>query len=96
MIVASVLALCAVTSARAPETITVTPAEDEKAVLHNADMGWVLYENYPVDPEPGGSNTMITMPGERFEGVDEVAVMFTWYDVERTPGVYDFSAVDKA
>ena len=78
------------------ETVTVTPAEDEKAVLHNPDMGWVLYENYPVDPAPGGSNTMITMPDESFDGVDEVAVMFSWFDVERRMGVYDFMDVDKA
>jgi hypothetical protein len=79
------------------ETITVTPAEDEKAVLHNPDMGWVLYENLPVDPNPdGGSSTMLTLPGEPFEGVDEVAVMFTWYDVEKTPDAYDFTAVDRA
>jgi hypothetical protein len=83
-------------SAKGAETVTVTPAEDEKAVLHNPDMGWVLYENYPVDPAPNGSNTMIAMPSEPFDGVDNVAVMFSWFDVEKAEGAYDFADVDKA
>jgi uncharacterized protein DUF4832/glycosyl hydrolase family 42 (putative beta-galactosidase) len=80
----------------AVETITVTPTEDEQIVLHNPEMGWVLYENYPVDPAPGGSSTMLTLPDETFPGVDEVAVMFSWFDVEKSEGKYDFAAVDKA
>lgn len=92
-----IVCVCLLTScAWASETVTVTPAEDEQAVLHNPDMGWVLYENYPVDPAPTGSNTMIAMPNEPFDGVDEVAIMFSWFDVERREGVYDFTDVDKA
>jgi hypothetical protein len=34
--------------------------------------------------------------GEDFPGVDAVAVMFSWADVERRPGEYDFAAVDRA
>lgn len=60
---------------QAAETITVTPAEDERAV---------------------GSSTMLTLPGERFPRVDDVAVMFTWHEVEKQEGTYDFSAVDRA
>jgi hypothetical protein len=75
-------------------TVTVTPAEDEQAVLHNPNMGWVLYENYPVDQHD--ASTMVSLPGQRFDGVDEVALMFSWYDVEKTPDVYDFSRVDQA
>jgi hypothetical protein len=86
----------ACTLARGAHTVTVTPAEDEQAVLHNPNMGWVLYENFPLDPNPNGSSTLLTLPGERFDGVDEVALMFSWHDVERTPGVYDFSRVDQA
>src|SRR5215213_2127864 len=66
-------------------SITVTPPEDSEAVLRNPDMGWVLYENYPVDPRPGGSSTLVTLPGEDFPGVGHVAVMFSWADVEREP-----------
>ncbi len=80
----------------AAETVTVTPTEDEGAILHNPDMGWVLYENYVVDPDPGRSSTMATLPGETFAGVDEVAIMFSWFDVEANEGEYDFSAVDRA
>jgi hypothetical protein len=95
-LVVSILLLIVHARARA-EVVTVTPAEDDHAVLHNPDMGWVLYENYPVDPTPaGGSSTMLVLPGEKFEGVDEVAIMFSWFDVEKVEGTYDFSAVDKA
>src|SRR4051812_46081524 len=36
-------------------SFTVHPLEDRDALLHNPDMGWVLYENYPLDPPPNGS-----------------------------------------
>lgn len=78
------------------DSVTVRPAEDESAVLQNPDMGWVLYENYPVDPAPGGSSTMVTLPDESFPGVAEVAIMFSWFDIEKQEGDYDFSAVDRA
>lgn len=76
--------------------VTVVPTEDPSAVLHNPDMGWVLYENFPLDAQPGGSSTMVNLPNERFDGVDHVAVMFSWADVERREGEYDFAAVDRA
>jgi hypothetical protein len=85
--------LCSVALA---ETMKVTPAEDELAVLHNPDMGWVLYENYPLDQRPGGASNLVNLPDETFEGVDHVALMFAWSDVEREPGVYDWSKVDHA
>jgi hypothetical protein len=88
------LALTAV-SARA-EQITVVPAVDDAALLHNPDMGWVVYENYPVDPRPSGSSTLLTLPNDNFDGVDHVAVMFSWADVEREAGVFDFRDVDHA
>ena len=44
------------------ETVTVTPKEDPAAVFSNPDMGWVLYENYPLDQEANGSSTMATLP----------------------------------
>ena len=65
-------------------------------MLHNPDMGWVLYENYPVDPRPGGSSTLVNLPEDDFAGVDAVAVMFAWSDVEKSEGNYDFSKVDFA
>lgn len=76
--------------------ITVAPAIDDHVVLHNPDMGWVIYENYPVDPNPGGSSTLVTLPDERFDDVGHVAIMFSWADVEREPGVYNFRDVDHA
>jgi hypothetical protein len=72
------------------------PEEDLTAVFHNPGMGWVLDENYPLDPVPGGTSTLVTLPGERFPEVDAVAVMFSWQDVEATQGNYDFAAVDFA
>jgi hypothetical protein len=74
----------------------VTPKELPDAVLHNPDMGWVLYENYPVDTDPKGSSTLLALPNEKFDGVDAVAIMFSWADIEKQPNEYDFSKVDFA
>jgi hypothetical protein len=76
--------------------VTVVPEEDPNAVLHNPGMGWILYENYPIDQRPSGASTMVTLPREKFPEVDAVAVMFAWSDVEKEPGKYDFSKVDVA
>ena len=59
-------------------------------------MGWVLYENYPLDQDPHGSSTLLQVPNENFAGVDSVAIMFSWQDVETHPDEYDFSKVDFA
>ncbi len=75
---------------------TVFPIEDTNAILHNPDMGWVVYENYPLDADPHGSSTMLTMPGDAFPEVDAVALMFSWQDVETNKDVFDFSRVDAA
>lgn len=82
--------------AKAIDFAVVFPAEDTNAVLHNPDMGWVLYENYPLDPDPHGSSTLLTLPGDDFPEADAVALMFSWQDVETREGVYDFSKVDAA
>lgn len=77
-------------------TQTVVPREDPDVTLHNPDMGWVMYENYPLDPRPNGSSSMLTLPNENFQGCDHVAVMFAWSDVETAEGRYDWSRVDTA
>src|SRR5438045_3363523 len=74
----------------------VVPKELPDVVLHNPDMGWVLYENYPLDQDPHGSSTLLLLPNEKFAGVDSVAIMFSWQDVEKFPSNYDFSKVDFA
>ena len=74
----------------------VAPKELPNIVLHNPDMGWVLYENYPLDQDPHGSSTLLQVPNEDFAGVDSVAIMFSWQDVEKRPDEYDFSKVDFA
>src|SRR5215218_8809211 len=79
-----------------PARVTTRPVEDPNAALHNPDMGWLLYENYPVAPQPGGSSNLASLPEKDFAGVDSVAVMFTWADVERRPGEFDFNDVDHA
>ena len=78
------------------DVVVVAPAEDEQAVLRNPDMGWVVYENYPIDPRPGGASNLMTLPDENFDGVDHVAIMFAWSDVEPEADRYDFSKVDHA
>ena len=82
--------------AHAAEPLIVTPIEDDQAILHNPDMGWVLYENYPLDLNPHGSSTLLTLPDEDFAPVDSVAIMFSWQDIEKRADVYDFSRADFA
>jgi len=82
--------------AHAAEPLVVTPIEDDQAILHNPDMGWVLYENYPLDPNPHGSSTLLSLPDEDFAPVDAVAIMFSWQDIEKRPDEYDFSRADFA
>ena len=91
-----ILAMIGTPAPAAVEQITVAPAIDDEIVLHNPDMGWVVYENSPVDPGPGGSSNMMSVRNETFDGVDHVAIMFTWADVEREAGVCDFGDVDRA
>jgi hypothetical protein len=81
---------------RAVETRTFVPREDMEAVLHNPDMGWVLYENFALDPRPHGAGTLNVLPQAQFEGCDYVAVMFAWSDVEKAEGQFDWSRVDQA
>jgi Domain of unknown function (DUF4832)/Beta-galactosidase len=88
------LSFCGISAV--PERIVVLPAEDTNAVVRNPDMGWVLYENYPLDTVPGSSSTLVNLPNEGFPEVDAVALMFTWQDVERKEGEYDFSKADYA
>jgi hypothetical protein len=76
--------------------VTVTPAENTNAVLRNPDMGWVIYENFAIDPNPRSSSTMLGLPGDDLPEVDTVSLMFSWQDIEPRQGVYDFSRVDTA
>jgi hypothetical protein len=77
------------------QVVESVPEEAADAVLHNPDMGWVLYENYPLDQSPG-SATLRALPAETFPEADAVALMFSWQDVERREGEYDFRKADFA
>lgn len=88
--------LLAATMVLSADEQTVAPREDPDVVLHNPDMGWVLYENYPLDPRPNGAGTMNILTNETFAECDVVAVMFAWSDVEKAEGVFDWSRVDAA
>lgn len=90
------LLVALVTLSTFAQTVTVHPKEDADAVLHNPGMGWVLYENYPVDADPHGASTLLPFPNETFPQADEVAVMFSWADVDKGSDRYDFSKVDYA
>jgi hypothetical protein len=94
LVVALAVVGCASQPPKSAPTITVHPAEDPNVILHNPGMGWVLYENYPIDQ--AGSSTMAMLPNEDFPQVDAVAVMFSWADVEKQPDQFDFSKVDVA
>lgn len=78
------------------ERQTVVPREDAEVVLHNPDMGWVLYENFALDARTNGTGTMNVLPQAVFEGCDFVAVMFAWSDVEKEQDRFDWSRVDEA
>jgi Domain of unknown function (DUF4832) len=90
------LLLCVISTFACADIVSIHPAEDAQMILHNPDMGWVIYENYPIDSDPHGSSTMLTLPSENFPMVDQVAVMFSWADIEKKPDEYDFSRVDHA
>ena len=92
VILVAMMTLCAVKAC----CRTFVAAEDTAAVLRNPDMGWVVYENYPIDQRPNGASNLVALPKETFPDADEVAIMFSWADVEKTKGVYDFSKVDHA
>lgn len=94
--IAALVASFAHAAEPAAPRVTVVPHELTEAVLHNPDMGWVLYENYPLDQDPTGSSTLLPLPNEDFAGVDAVALMFSWQDIEQRPDEYDFSKVDFA
>jgi len=81
--------------AEAKRMSEIVPEEDHEAVLSNPDMGWVLYENYPLD-QSAESPTLAALPGENFPEAAAVAIMFSWQDIEHQPDVYDFSKVDFA
>ena len=49
---------------------SVNPTELPDSILHNPDMGWVLYENYPLDQDPKGSSTLLTLPNKTIAGVN--------------------------
>ena len=91
-----VLTICGQSLAASAGFQSVFPEEDTHAVLHNPDMGWVIYENYPLDPDPHGSSTMLGLPDESFPDADAVALMFSWADLEKREGVYEFDALDRA
>ena len=90
------IALACVLAAADEQRQTVRPREDASVVLHNPDMGWVLYENAAIDPSPQGTGTLTTIPNAHFDGCDVVAIMFSWADVEQEEGRYDWSRVDAA
>lgn len=77
--------------------VTVTPVEDTKVILNNPDMGWMIYENYCVARNQSTiPNSAGDMKDYLYPGVEYVAVMFTWADVEKSEGVYDWTDVDRA
>ena len=79
------------------KTIETIPQEDKAVVLNNPDMGWMVYENYCVARNqsviPGSAGYM---KDYTYPGVEYVAVMFTWADVEISEGTYFWDDVDRA
>lgn len=78
----------------APKQQNVKFTEDTQIVLHNPDMGWVLYDNYLISEKESPASTLSPIPGYDFPEVDYVILKFTWADIEQTPDVYDFEKFD--
>ena len=74
--------------------IIATPAEDAEIVLHNPDMGWVLYDNYIISKTESPASELCALYGYDFPGVDNVMLKFTWADIEKEQDVYDFEEFD--
>lgn len=72
----------------------VTPTEDTSVVLHNPDMGWVLYENFIISSGESAAQPSCPVYGYDFPGVDHVMLKFTWADIERGKDNYDFTRFD--
>lgn len=74
--------------------VTAYPTEDQSVVLHNPDMGWVLYDNFVISKRESPAYLNCPIYGYDFPGVDNVMLKFTWADIEKEEGVYDFTEVD--
>lgn len=80
----------------------VFPGEDKNVVLHNPEMGWVLYDNHVLSARPGNPpytgryENHIVLDEEAYDypGVDNVSLYFSWSDIEIAEGVYDFTYYD--
>ncbi|MHB8963846.1 MAG: hypothetical protein ACYC5K_11915, partial [Saccharofermentanales bacterium] len=75
------------------KTIITTFSHNPLIEITNPDMGWVIYENHPIRKSDG---TLSTVRDYIFPGVEYVALMFSWADIEKSEGIYDFTAVDYA
>ena len=77
--------------------VDTRPQEDTAVILHNPDMGFMTYENYCV---ARNQSVIPSSAGEMrdydYPGVDYVAVMLTWADVEQSEGQYVWDDVDRA
>lgn len=74
--------------------VTAFPTEDQSMVLHNPDMGWVLYDNYIISKMESPAYLSSPMYDYDFPGVDTVMLKFTWADIEKSMDNYDFSEFD--
>lgn len=75
-------------------TVISYPTEDQRTVLHNPDMGWVLYDNYIISKSESSAHISCPTFGYDFPGVDAVMLKFTWADIEKSEGNYDFTEFD--
>lgn len=68
---------------------TVVYPEKIEGALHNPGMGWVALEEqtYLGKPDLGASGTL--------PEIDNIGMQTSWAQIERTPGVFDWSLIDK-
>ncbi|MBQ8732410.1 MAG: DUF4832 domain-containing protein [Oscillospiraceae bacterium] len=83
-------------------TLHILPGEDRSVVLHNPDMGWVLYDNHVLSARPGNpphtgryeNHIILDESAYDYPDVDNISLYFSWSDIEIAKDVYDFTYYD--
>ncbi|HOJ33171.1 MAG TPA: DUF4832 domain-containing protein [Candidatus Hydrogenedentes bacterium] len=75
--------------------ITFYPVEHDLP-LHNPLKGWVLIDHAIPGEIDAGRSLKFVKDGTPYEWFPNVAIMSTWAQVEKEPGILDWSLVDQA
>lgn len=67
---------------------------EDKGAYTNPDMGWIFYDNVLGDHKLRGEAREFWR-AQMGESVQDIAVMTTWDEIEKTDDVFDFSELDE-